>query len=47
MTDKAIVILIEILRVLINAPHRTKADANALEAKLDELKYELKYGYGN
>lgn len=44
MTDKAILILIEILRVLINAPYRTKADATVLEAKLDELKYELKYG---
>lgn len=41
MTRKAISILIELLRVLINAPYRTKADATILEAKLGELKEEL------
>ena len=41
MNRKAISILIELLRVFINSPQRTKADATVLEAKLDELKKEL------
>lgn len=42
MSQKAIDILIELLRVFIYSPHRTKADATILEAKLSELKEELK-----
>lgn len=41
MNKRAISILIELLRVFINSPHRTKADATILEAKLNELKIEL------
>lgn len=41
VTQKAIFMLIELLRVFINAPYRPKADATVLEAKLDDLKKEL------
>lgn len=43
MTEKAILILIELLRILINTPYRTKADAVALDAKINDLKNELEY----
>ena len=41
MTVKAIKKLIELLRVFINTPRRTKADAELLEAKLVEFEKEL------
>ena len=43
MTEKAIFILIELLRILINTPYRTKVDAVALDAKINDLKNELEY----
>lgn len=43
LTEKAILILIELLRILINAPYRTKVDAVALDAKLNDLKNELEH----
>ena len=41
MTREAITKLIELLRVFINTPCRTKADAELLEAKLAEFEKAL------
>lgn len=41
MTRKALAMLIELLRVFINSPCRTKADADELESKLTEFEKEV------
>ena len=41
MTPEATTKLIELLRILINSPCRTKADAELLEAKLAEFEREV------
>ena len=43
MTPEAIAKLIELLRVFVNSPCRTKADAEVLQAKLDEFEKEVRY----
>lgn len=46
MTHEAINKLVELLRVFINSPYRTKADAEILESKLVEFEKEMaKYDY--
>lgn len=46
MTPEAINKLVELLRVFINSPYRTKVDAEILEAKLAEFEKEMtKYDY--
>lgn len=42
MTPEAITKLIDLLRVFINTPCRTKADAELLEAKLAEFEKEIR-----
>jgi hypothetical protein len=39
--------LFELIRILIRAPYRTKADAERLEKILDELKVEVHNGNEN
>jgi hypothetical protein len=36
--------LFELIRILIRAPHRAKADADRLEAVLDEIMQEVECG---